>query len=223
MHQQGYQPRLTFTDKFNLIAGVILPAIAITVEASTQICSSVFFDPIPTTWHIVLVILVPLGQLHVWFAIRRGTRLMLAGFVNAVVIGVSLFYSICYLPFVPVGILTLVIVVGILLLSPFLSLIAAISMRQQLRRIAAKTPQKNFALRTTGLLTALGFTFGAIGLIELPATLTRYGLQMAASSSAKQGLREFAFCELTAAKITCSGVVITKAVARLTSLVVYSR
>ena len=195
MHQQGYQPRLTFKDKFNLVAGVILPAIAITIEASTQLCASVFFDPIPTAWHLVLVIIVPLTQLYVWFTIRRGApdRLMLAGFANAVAIGVSLFYSICYLPFVPVGVLTLVIVVGILLLSPFLSLIASISMRQQLRQIAATTPSKIFALRTKGLLAALGLTFAAVGLIELPAILTRYGLQMAASSSAETRTRGIRF------------------------------
>ena len=185
--QPSYQPRLTFKDKFNMVAGIILPAIAITVEASTQLSASLLFDPIPTAWHLLLVILVPLAQLHVWFTIRRGTpeRLMLAGLVNAVAIGVSLFYSIFYLPFLPLGILMLVVVVGVLLLSPFLSLIAAISMRQQLRQIAGTKPPRNFALRTTGLLAALGITFGAIGLIELPATLTRYGLQMAASGSAE--------------------------------------
>ena len=194
MHQ-SYQPRFTFKDKFNMAAGVILPAIAITVEASTQLCASVLFDPIPTAWHLILVILVPLAQLHVWFTIRRGTpdRLMLAGFVNAVAIGISLFYSIFYLPYLPLGILMVVIVVGALLLSPFLSLIAAISMRQQLRQIAATKPTKNFALRSSGLLTALGITFGAIGLIELPATLTRYGLQMAASPSAQTRTRGIRF------------------------------
>ena len=194
MHQQGHQqPMLTFTDKFNLVAGVIVPAIAITVEAAMGV--SVFVDPFPTAWHLALVILVPLAQLHVWYTIRRGTpdRLMLAGFVNAVVIGVSLFYSICYLPFVPFAVLTLVIVVGALPLSPFLSLIVAITMRQQLKRIAATAPQKNFALGTTGLLTGLGVTFVAIGLMELPATLTRYGLQMAASSSAQTRTRGIRF------------------------------
>src|SRR5215216_2117253 len=109
MHQQGYQPRLTFKDKFNFFAGVILPAIAITVEASIHMCAQVFFDPIPTVWHLMLVIFVPLAQLHVWFTIRRGVpdRLMLAGFVNAVVIGISIFYSIAYLPVVPMAFLTM--------------------------------------------------------------------------------------------------------------------
>ena len=185
MNHPGYQPRLTLTDKFNLIAGVILPAIAITVEASTHLCAETFFDPIPTVWHLMLVIFVPLGHLHVWFTIRRGVpdRLMLAGFVNAVVIGISIFYSITYLQLVPLAFLTVLIVVGLLPLSPFLSLIAALTMRQQLRRIAAAGPEKSFALRARGLLIALGFTFGLIGLVELPATLTRHGLQMAASPS----------------------------------------
>ncbi|HEX7333095.1 MAG TPA: hypothetical protein VF290_16445 [Pyrinomonadaceae bacterium] len=193
--QQSYQPRLTFKDKFNMVAGVILPAIAITVEASTQLCASAFFDPIPTAWHLVMVILVPLAQLYVWFTIRRGTpdRLMLAGFVNAFALGVSLYFSIFYLPFLPLGILLVVIVVGVLLLSPFLSLIAAISMRQQLRQLAATRPPRNFALRSIGLLTALVITFGAIGLIELPAALTRYGLQMAASPSPQTRARGIRF------------------------------
>ena len=104
---------------------------------------------------------------------------MVAGFLNAVVIGVSLFYSICYLPFLPFAVLTLVIGVGALPLSPFLSLIVAITMRQQLRQIAAKAPRKNFALMTRGLLTGLSLTFVAIVLMELPATLTRYVLHMA--------------------------------------------
>jgi len=195
MNQQPIQPRLTFTDKFNLVAGVILPAIAITVEASTHLSASVFFDPIPTAWHLAMVILMPLAQLHVWFTIRRGTpnRLMLAGFVNAAVIGISLFYSLCYLPFAPVAILTILIVVGLLPLAPFLSLIVAIKMRQQLRRIAATAPRKNFALGTKGLLAGLGVTVVAIGMIELPATLTRYGLQMAASSSAQTRTRGIRF------------------------------
>ena len=195
MNQQANQPRLTFTDKFNLVAGVILPAIAITIEASTQVCASVFFDPIPTAWHLAMVILMPLAQLHVWFTIRRGRpdRLMLAGFVNAIVIGISLFYSLCYLPFAPVAVLTILILVGLLPLTPFLSLIVAITMRQQLRRIAATAPRKNFALGTKGLLTGLGVTVVAIGMIELPATLTRYGLQMAASSSAQTRTRGLRF------------------------------
>ena len=185
MNHPGYQPRLTVTDKFTLIAGVILPAVAITIEASVHLCAAVFFDPIPTVWHLMLLIFVPLAQLHVWFAIRRGVhdRLVLAGLVNALVIGISTVYSILYLPSIPIAFLTILIVVGVLPLSPLLSLIAALLMRQRLRRAAAAIGQTHLALRSAGLLIIVGLTFAVVGLLELPVTLTRYGLQMAASPS----------------------------------------
>jgi|SRR5215216_621996 len=185
MHHQGYPPRLTIADKFQLFVGVILPAIAITIEASMHICAEIFFDPIPTVWHLMLVLFVPLAQLHVWYTIRRGVpdRLLLAGFANAVVIGISIFYSIAYLPVVPMAFLTMLIAVGLLPLSPFLSLIGALLMRQRLRQVAAATSQQSFALRIPGLLLALGLTAGVIGLMEIPAALTRYGIHMAASPS----------------------------------------
>jgi hypothetical protein len=194
MHQ-GYQPRLTIADKFHLFLGVILPAIAITIEASTHMCAEVFFDPIPTVWHLMLVLFVPLAQLHVWFTIRRGVpgRLMLAGFANAVAIGISIFYSIAYLPLAPAALLMTLIVVGLLPLSPFLSLIAALLMRQRLTQLAAVAPQRSFALRISGLLLALGLTAGVVGLIELPAVLTRYGIHLAASSAPQARTRGIRF------------------------------
>src|SRR5215216_1952206 len=95
--------------RFTFFAGVIMPAISITLEATTHICADVFFDPIPTLWHLLLVIFVPLAQLQVWFAIRRraADRLALAGFLNAVAIGISLFYSIVYAPLLPLSLLAL--------------------------------------------------------------------------------------------------------------------
>jgi len=185
MNYPGHQPRLTFTDKFTLIAGVILPAVAITIEASVHLSAMVYFDPIPTVWHMMLLLFVPLAQLHVWFTIRRGVydRLMLAGMANALVIGISTVYSILYLPSFPVAFVTILVVVGLLPLSPLLSLIAALVMRHRLRRAAAATAQTYPALNPARLLMAVGLTFVVIGLLDAPAVITRHGLQMAASSS----------------------------------------
>ena len=124
MEEQDYKPKSHW---FLFISGVIMPAISITVEASTHICAEVFFDPIPSTWHLLLVIFVPLAQLQVWFAIRRGTpdRLRLAGFINAVVIGISIFYTIVYLPILPLALLTVIIGLGFLPLAPYFSLVGA--------------------------------------------------------------------------------------------------
>ena len=180
--QHHYHPG---RNSFTFFAGVIMPTISITVEATSHICAEAFFDPIPTTWHLLLVILVPLAQLQVWFAIRRraADRLAIAGLLNAVVIGISLFYSIVYLPLVPLAVLALLVGIGILPLAPFLSLLASLIMRYQLRRVAATGPQKSFTVKTSGLLAALALTAAIIGMVELPRTLTTLGLQMASAAS----------------------------------------
>ena len=107
------KPQLTWSQIFSLFGGVIMPVISITLEATTHICAETFFDPIPTTWHLVLVIFVPLAQFHVWFVIRRGVtpRPVLAGLVNAIAIGVSLFYSIIYIPLLPLAAFTVVFII----------------------------------------------------------------------------------------------------------------
>lgn len=181
-------------NRFTFFAGVIMPALSITVEATTHICASIFFDPIPTIWHLMLVIFVPLAQLQVWFAIRRraADRLALAGYLNAVVIGVSVYYSIVYIPLVPMGVLALLFGLGLLPLAPYLSLIAAVLMRRQLKKVSNTGRHRGFALKTRGLLAGLALTTVAIGMIELPATLTTIGLQMATSPSPqrqKEGIR----------------------------------
>lgn len=188
MYQQGQQLGLTSTQKFNLVAGVILPAIAITVEVTTNLCAHMFFDPIPTSWHLLLVILVPLTQLQVWFAIRRNDpgRLGLAGVANTVAIGVSLFYAIIYLPLFPFAALTLLIAVGLLPLAPLFALVTALVMRKQLRRLAASGPTKSFLLTTKGLLAGLALIAAVIAVLELPPALTRHGLEMAASTSPEE-------------------------------------
>lgn len=185
MHEQPYQPKRTWVHRFLFFAGVIMPAISITVEATTHICANEFFDPIPTVWHLMLVIFVPLANLHVWFAIRRGDaeRLTLTGLANAAAIAVSVFYSVVYIPLLPLAAIALIVGLGLLPLAPFLSLLAGIIMRHQLKAVAEKAPQKSFAVMKTGMLASLAFTFAAIGMIELPATLTRYGLQLATSES----------------------------------------
>src|SRR5678816_4454546 len=92
-------------------------------------------------------------------------------------------YSIVYLPLAPLALLALLVGLGVLPLAPFLSLIASLIMRRQLKRVAATAPQRSFGLKARGLLAGLALTTAAIGLAELPATITTIGLYMATSSS----------------------------------------
>ena len=186
MSEQQFKPARTWVQGFNLFAGVIMPAISITVEASTHICAQQAFDPIPTPWHLMLVVFVPLAQLHAWFTVRRGVTRhpFLTNLVNAITLGISLFYAIVYLPLVPLGAMLIVVGLGLLPLTPLLSLIAAIVMCVQLNRIATRSLSTgNSARKAAALLSGLGITALLITLIELPASTTRYGLQMAASES----------------------------------------
>lgn len=176
---------------FTLFAGVILPSLSITVETTTHICAEQFFDPIPTLWHVLLVLFVPLSNLQVWLAVSKGRteRGVLLGFANIAAIGISLFYTIVYIPLLPLAAIALLLGgLGLLPMAPIFSLASTIIMRKQLKRIAPGT----FALRIGGLVTGLALTCLLIVLIELPASLTRMGLQMAASESAErraEGLR----------------------------------
>src|SRR5678816_4629992 len=92
-------------------------------------------------------------------------------------------YSIVYLPLAPLALLALLFGLGLLPLAPFLSLIASLIMRYQLKRLSATVPRRSFALKARGLLAGLALTAAVIGMAELPATITTIGLYMATSSS----------------------------------------
>lgn len=166
---------------FTLLAGVILPSISILVETTTHICAENFFDPIPTLWHVLLVVFVPLANLQVWLAVRKGStaRGPLLGAANAVAVGVSLFYTIVYLPLLPLALMALIVGLGLLPMAPVFSLISSIVLRRHLRRVA---PQ-GFTVRASGLVAGVGLALLAVALMELPATVTRIGLRMSVSDS----------------------------------------
>jgi hypothetical protein len=46
-----------------LLAGVIWPAAVIAIELVTRMCAEAFFDPMPSVWHTLAVILVPVTNL----------------------------------------------------------------------------------------------------------------------------------------------------------------
>src|SRR5688500_4193739 len=88
----------------SLLFGVILPAIAIGYELATHACASVFFDPIPTPAHVLLVSLVPLCNFLLWSSLinQRPRRRSLA-FANGVAIAIAAVYSIFFVPLLPLA------------------------------------------------------------------------------------------------------------------------
>src|SRR5262245_51562907 len=123
---------------FLVLAGVILPSVAICIELTTRICAEEFFDPLPTIWHKILVIVTPLANLLVISELRRDRAEYhwKLGLANGLAVVVSTFYTILYLPIMPIALLGLVFAgLGILPLSPTFSLIASAILLRRLRAL----------------------------------------------------------------------------------------
>jgi hypothetical protein len=199
MLEQAQAHRGQHWGALTLLAGIVLPTISIVVEATTHMCAEDIFDPIPTLWHLLLVVFVPLAHFQVWLAVRKGStqRGTLLGIANAVAIGVASFYSIVFLPIFPLAVIAIAYMgLGLLPMAPIFSLLSGIILRRQLRRIAPRS----FAVRMSGLAVGVSIAFAAISLLELPASLTRVGLQMAASDSPEQSARGFRLLRLAGNK-----------------------
>ncbi|HEY0375861.1 MAG TPA: VIT domain-containing protein [Pyrinomonadaceae bacterium] len=167
---------------FIMFGGIVLPAVSILIETTSHLCAETFFDPIPTTWHVVMVVFVPLAHLQVWLAVHKGSteRPVLLGLANAAALGVSLFYTIIYLPLLPLAFAALILAgLGVLPMAPLFSLVSAVLLRRELRRIA---PPSN-AVKWRGLIAGLALSLAAVVLAELPIAMTRVGLQMASHHS----------------------------------------
>jgi hypothetical protein len=123
---------------------VALPAITILVEALTGFCGGIFFDPVPTPFHVVLSAFVPAANLLVWLGLRKGWRARgrLLGLLNGVGLSLSLIYSILFLPLAPFALLALFLfwwylgagLIGLLPLSPLLAFVGGLILRRRLVR-----------------------------------------------------------------------------------------
>jgi hypothetical protein len=179
---------------FLIFAGLVLPSVAILIEIASGICARMFFDPLPTVWHKVLVIAVPPANLLVirgllWSDAEYHWRL---GLANGLAVAVSTFYTIIYLPITPLALLALLFAgLGLLALAPVLSLIASALCLRQLRMLAregrefygsAGKPMRDFGF---------GFALAALILIviEVPVIATRVWMSKAASDSRAESAR----------------------------------
>lgn len=109
---------------FAFFAAVVLPLITLVFELCTHASGGVFFDPIPTLWHVAAVALVPVGAALVWWHVRRPERPLSKGL--RMLGGAALFVAVCYsllyailMPFAFIGIIYFGL--GLLPLAPFLS------------------------------------------------------------------------------------------------------
>lgn len=184
--QAGKKPGLFF-----VFFGIMVPAAALLFEWQTHFCARHFFDPFPSNVHMMLFGLVPLTNLLIWLC----PRVNLSSFYSSITLlagmamGVSVMYSLMFLPLVPLSLaFALAVGFGLLGLSPMFGAICL--------------------WRGGGFLSGMVRTFGsffdphlvkhvghlivlvAVVGVEFPSTVTRYYLQMAADpQTSLQGIR----------------------------------
>lgn len=113
---RSFRPASQF---FVVMFGLLLPLAALVIEAAGHLCADVWFDPIPTPGHMLLVATVPLVSLL--YLLGRPNRFfdLLAGAATMV----AFLYSLPFLPLVPLAICAIPFAgVGFLPLAPILSL-----------------------------------------------------------------------------------------------------
>ncbi len=181
--QPGMGKAILFT-----VMGVLLPLLTLGIEAAMHLSGGAFFDPIPTGCHILVILLVPLSNVLLIYALSYGSvqHAKILALCNAFAIGIAFFYSVLYLPLAVISpLLMLWFGLGFLPLAPLASLIAAIWGRRLFRRMLAEKRAPDVPRVWGGVVLALAVLIA----IQLPTTVTRIGLSLAASENAESQLR----------------------------------
>lgn len=168
-----------FRYSFMLVFGVILPALAISIEHWSHICAQSLLDPLPTKWHVLFASLVPVSNFFTWLAIRVNLEPFFVplALLNGIAVGTALFYTILFLPALPIAIpLLIVLGAGLLPMSPLLALISSMKAGKILELLKpAGMWSEVKAIKHVGHVIAIGLLLG----IELPSATTRIAMEMA--------------------------------------------
>jgi Vault protein inter-alpha-trypsin domain len=179
-----------------LFFGVILPVIAVAFELTTHFCAQHFFDPFPSSNHVILFLLIPLSNFMAWLAGRRdmSAHFGFMSLISGMAMGIGCLYALMFLPLTPHAALwTLVFGFGLLGFAPLLSVPCTWLSGKTVCKLAAsrKTFFDAHQVEHIGHLIVLCLVVA----VELPSTLTRMNLSLAADpATEKQGvqwLRQF--------------------------------
>jgi hypothetical protein len=162
--------------------GVLLPAGVLVYELSTQACADLLFDPIPTPWHALLIALVPVANGLLLVRLRYGQPKNDAWLRApiAFALAVELFYALIFAPMVPVSVLLILAFgLGLMPLSPLITLIITFYLQRRLRRTSGVTMWPRWWL-------ALVLVLLSLSLAGMRDTLGLYGVRMAASAASEE-------------------------------------
>jgi hypothetical protein len=160
-----------------LLFGMLLPAGTLLFEVFTGASAGVLFDPIPTWFQILAVALVPFTNLWLWLVAfsGKGRWPKLLGWLSGAAAGVSVFYSILYLPFAPFSAMAVVYFgIGFIPLAPYFALLFTLLLRSNACHLFRSAQFGRF-------WPGFGISFLALALAQLPAIITYNSLARAVS------------------------------------------
>ncbi|HEY1123343.1 MAG TPA: VIT domain-containing protein [Haloferula sp.] len=171
--------------------GVVMPAIVALIEIPSSFCAGVFFDPVPTWWHALLVLMVP--AINAWFlkGAPGGTETT-KGFAAGLAVVIAIFYAVLFLPLAPLSAIALIILgMGLLSLTPIFAGVWTWRIGRRVRSASPNAPRYR-----TGWWAGLAAAVIALMALEGPSLWTRSQLAIATGDSdareaAVQKLRAF--------------------------------
>ncbi len=191
---RGYFSKLGLSeeakDALLLAFGVILPVCAVAFESQFHFCARYFFDPFPSTNHIVLFSLIPISNLMAWMTRRANltTHFAFMSLSSGMAMGIALMYALMFLPLAGPAMFSLVYLgFGLLGLTPLLTLPCLWFSGKRVCHLAdqRKTYFEAHQLKHFGHIVVLVMVLA----VELPSTLTRMNLGLAVHpETEKQGL-----------------------------------
>lgn len=191
---RGYYSKLGLSedskDALLLAFGVILPVCAVAFESQFHFCARYFFDPFPSTNHIVLFSLIPISNLMAWMTRRANlsTHFAFMSLSSGMAMGIALMYALMFLPLAGPAMFSLVYLgFGLLGLTPLLSLPCLWFSGKRVCHLAdqRKTYFEAHQLKHFGHIVVLVMVLA----VELPSTLTRMNLGLAVHpETEKQGV-----------------------------------
>jgi Vault protein inter-alpha-trypsin domain len=182
----GYRPENVLGDgtkkyysgcgnQLSWVCGVIFPMIVLIFEWCTGWCGSIFFDPIPTIWHGILVAMVPLINGWLLLGARGRYSEKIKGTLAGMGFVIALFYGLLFVPLLPASVFAVLFMgMGLLSLTPILAGISTWRIaRARLKH--SPTPAEFRVGYRIGIAVALSL----LVILEGPSLWTRFNLNRA--------------------------------------------
>ena len=135
-----------YGNSYIVLFGIVTPIAALVTELASGMCRQCFFDPIPSSLHVLLVALVPICNTLLY--VRSTKKDVEPGFLDFAMIGLVLavtsMYAVAFVPMILVGLMTVVYFgLGFCPLAPLSSFLAAVIL------LARFTKKRNFANKSS--------------------------------------------------------------------------